>query len=129
MTRTRMFGRIAATAIAVVAMAAAPAALAHHSFAMFDMGKETVLDGTVSEFRWTNPHSWIQLKVMENGQPVEYSIESPSPNLLSRSGWTSTSLKPGDRAKITIHPLRDGSKGGQLVRGMLPNGRTLTLAS
>jgi hypothetical protein len=83
----------------------------------------------VREFRWTNPHCWIQLKVTENGQPVEYSIESPSPNLLTRSGWTSTSLKPGDRAKITIHPLRDGSKGGALVRGVLANGRTLTLAS
>ena len=59
---------------------------------------------------------------------VGYAIESPSPNLLSRSGWTSASLKPGDRVKITIQPLRDGSKGGSFVRGLFPNGRTLTLA-
>jgi hypothetical protein len=129
MTRTRMFGRTAVVATAVVAMAAASAALAHHSFAMFDSGRETVLDGTVREFQWTNPHCWIRLTVMENGKPVEYSIESPAPNLLSRAGWSRTSLKPGDRAKITIQPLRDGSKGGSFVRGRLADGRTLTLAS
>jgi hypothetical protein len=129
MTRTRMFGRSAATAAAVVMMAAASVALAHHSFSMFDSSKETILDGTVREFRWTNPHCWIQLRVIENGQPVEYSIESPSPNQLSRAGWTSTSLKAGDRAKITIQPLRDGSKGGSFVRGVLANGATLTLAN
>jgi hypothetical protein len=129
MSKTRMFGRTAAVATAVVATAAASAALAHHSFAMFDNSKETVLDGTVSEFQWTNPHTWIQLKVTEDGQTVEYSIETPSPNELSRRGWTPASLKPGDRAKITIHPLRDGSKGGSFVRGVLANGRTLTLAN
>lgn len=129
MNKTRMLGRAALAATAVVVMAAPSAALAHHSFAMFDGGKETVLDGTVSEFQWTNPHTWIQLRVIEDGRPVEYSIETPSPNDLSRRGWTRTSLKPGDRAKITIHPLRDGSKGGQFVRGVLADGRTLTLAN
>ena len=124
-----MFGRFAAAATAALAMAAASAALAHHSFAMFDTSKEVVLDGTVSEFRWTNPHTWIQLRVMERGRPVEYSIETPAPNELSRRGWTRTSLKAGDRAKITINPLRDGSKGGSFVRGALADGRTLTMAN
>lgn len=129
MTRTRMFGRTVGAGTAVVAMAAASIALAHHSFAMFDNGRETILDGTVAEFRWANPHTWIQLRVIENGQSVEYSIETPSPNDLTRRGWTRTSLKAGDRVKITIHPLRDGSKGGSFVRGVLANGQTLTLAN
>lgn len=123
-----MFG-LAAGAAAVWMLAAAPAALAHHSFAMFDSSKEAVLDGTVSEFQWSNPHSWIRLTVMEGGRPVEYSIEVPAPNALSRHGWTPTSLTPGERAKITINPLRDGSKGGSFVRALLGNGRTLTLAN
>ena len=129
MTRTRMLGLMAVAATAVVAMTSASTALAHHSFAMFDASKEIVLNGTVREFRWTNPHCWIHLTVIENGKPVEYSIESPSPNQLTRAGWTSTSLKAGDRAKITIQPLRDGSKGGSLVRGVMADGRTLTLAN
>ena len=129
MPRIRMFGRIAAAATGALAMAAASAALAHHSFAMFDTSKEVVLDGTVSEFRWTNPHTWIRLTVTEGGKPVEYAIETPAPSELSRRGWTRTSLKPGDRAKITINPLRDGSKGGSFVRGALADGRTLTMAN
>ena len=129
MPTRRMIGRTAAAAAAVLAMAAASAALAHHSFAMFDTGKETVLDGTVSEFQWTNPHTWIQLTVIEGGRPVDYAIETPSPNELSRRGWTPTSLKAGDRARITINPMRDGSKGGSFVRGVLADGRTLTMAN
>ena len=114
-----------AAAAALAASLAAGQALAHHSFAMFDSAKEVVLDGTVREFQWTNPHSWTQLTVMENGQSVEYSIEGGSPNGLARRGWTRTSLKPGDRVKITVHPLKDGSKGGSFVRAVKADGATL----
>jgi len=80
----------------------AGSASAHHSFAMFDRSKETTLVGVVNEFEWTNPHSWIELDVPnENGGTDKWSIELNSPNNLSRQGWKSTSLKPGD--KISIH--------------------------
>lgn len=125
MTRTRTLG----LAVTAVAMAASTAALAHHSFSMFDKSKEKVLDGTVSEFRWVNPHTWILLKVTENGRQVEYTIETPSPSDLSRRGWTRTSLNPGDQVKITINPLRNGTPGGSFVRAVFPNGRTLTFAN
>jgi hypothetical protein len=114
----------AGLAAALAGALAAPAS-AHHSFAMFDNQKEVVLEGTVREFQWTNPHSWVQLTVMENGQSVEYSIEGSSPNGLARRGWTRNSLKPGDRVKVTIHPLKDGSKGGSFVKAVLPDGKTL----
>jgi hypothetical protein len=114
-----------AAGLAAAALLAAGTASAHHSFAMFDNQKEVVLEGTVREFQWTNPHSWVQLTVVENGQSVEYSIEGSSPNGLARRGWTRTSLKPGDRVKVTIHPLKDGSKGGSFVRAVLPDGKTL----
>jgi hypothetical protein len=100
-------------------------ALAHHSFAMFDGQKEVVLDGTVREFQWTNPHSWIQLTVMENGSAVEYSIEGGSPNGLARRGWSRHSLKAGDHVKVTIHPLKDGSKGGSFMKATLSDGTVL----
>jgi hypothetical protein len=107
------------------AFVAGGGAQAHHSFAMFDNAKEVVLDGTVREFQWTNPHSWVQLTVVENGQSVEYSIEGQSPNSLARRGWTRTSLKAGDRVKVTIHPLKDGSKGGSFMRAEFADGRVL----
>jgi hypothetical protein len=102
--------------LALIALAAAPAS-AHHSFAMFDNQKNLSLDGTVKEFQWTNPHSWIQLVVKDpaTGKDVEWSIEGGSPNGLSRSGWHRTSLKPGDKAVAIIHPLKDGTNGGSLV--------------
>jgi hypothetical protein len=97
-------------------LAASPSAQAHHSFAMFDNTKDVTLEGTVKEFQWTNPHSWIQLMVKDaSGKDVEWSLEGGSPNGLARSGWTRTSVKPGDKAVIVVHPLKDGSPGGSLV--------------
>ncbi len=112
-------------AVAALAALTAGSALAHHSFAMFDPSKEVTLEGTVREFQWTNPHSWVQLTVMENGQAVEYSIEGQSPNGLARRGWTRHSLNAGDHVKIVINPLKDGSKGGSFKRAIFPDGRVL----
>jgi len=101
---------------ALVALSLAAPASAHHSFAMFDNQKSVTLEGTVKEFQWTNPHSWIQLIVTDSsGKPVEWSIEGGSPNGLSRSGWKRTSLKSGDKAVVVVHPLKDGTNGGSLV--------------
>jgi hypothetical protein len=105
-----------ALAGAVASVLCAGPAFAHHSFAMFDNQKNVTLEGTVKDFQWTNPHSWIQLIVKDaSGKEVEYSIEGGSPNGLSRAGWKRTSLKPGDKAVVIIHPLKDGTNGGSLV--------------
>jgi len=101
-------------------------ALAHHSFAMFDRQKETVLKGTVKTFQWTNPHSFIELDVVDaQGMIASYSIEMNSPNNLVRQGWKSTSLKPGDKVSVTMNPLRDGTRGGLFVNVQLSDGRIL----
>ena len=106
---------LALAGFAAVALAGAPA-FAHHSFAMFDNTKNVTLEGTVKEFQWTNPHSWIQIVAKDaSGKDVEYSIEGGSPNGLARSGWKRTSLKPGDKAVLVMHPLKDGTAGGSLV--------------
>lgn len=99
--------------------------VAHHSFAMFDSKAEAVLDGTIKEFQWTNPHTWIQIIVREGGKDVEYSVEGNSPNILARRGWSKTSFKPGDRVKIKVHPMKDGSKGGSFMSAEFADGRKL----
>ncbi len=107
--------RVAAALLAALAVGGGPA-LAHHSFAMFDAQKTVVLEGTVKDFQWTNPHTWVQLMVRQaDGSQVEWSIEGGSPNALSRQGWSRLAMKPGDKAAITIHPLKDGTNGGSLV--------------
>jgi phage-related protein len=99
---------------------------AHHSFAMFDMTKSVVLKGTVTEFQWTNPHSWLQVKVLdEHGESTEWSIELGSLSGLRQAGWKPRTFQPGDKVTVTAHPLRDGKKGGSLVSVVLPNGQVL----
>ncbi len=106
---------LALAGIAVVALAAAPA-FAHHSGAMFERDKSVTLNGTIKEFQWTNPHSWIQIVARDaSGKDVEWSIEGGSPNALIRNGWKPNSLKPGDKAVMVIHPLKDGGPGGNIV--------------
>lgn len=100
--------------------------LAHHSFSMFDDRKEVVLKGTVKEFQWSNPHTWIQLNVTDaSGKVVEWSIEGGSPNLVGRQGWKRNTFKPGDQVEVTVHPMRDGQPGGSFMRAVLPDGRRL----
>ena len=118
--------RAGALSLLLAAGIAVPAADAHHSFAMFDNAKEVELEGVVREFQWTNPHSWIQLTVMEGGKAVEYSIEGSSPNGLARRGWTRNTIKSGDRIKLKMHPLKDGGKGGSFMSAVLPDGRTIS---
>ena len=109
--------------VAVAAMLAASSALAHHSFAMFDQSKSVAVQGTVKDFRWTNPHVFIQLLVKtEGGSEVEWSIEMTSPEHLARNGWRPGTLKAGDAVTLEIHPMRDGTAAGQYVSGTGPDG-------
>jgi hypothetical protein len=111
------------TLIAVAAVLTARPALAHHSFAMFDQSKAVTLQGTVKDFRWTNPHVFIQVLVKnDDGNEDEWSIEMTSPEHLVRVGWKPGALKPGDKVTLVIHPMRDGSTGGQYVSGTGPDG-------
>jgi hypothetical protein len=111
----RSFAKILALAGAATCLAGAPA-MAHHSFAMFDNTKNVTLDGTVKEFQWGNPHSWVILTVVDptSGKTVDWSIETGSITGLFRTGWNKDTAKPGDKAVAVIHPLKDGRAGGSL---------------
>ena len=115
----------AAIGIGLTALVAASSASAHHSFAMFDRTKRVTLVGTIKVFQWTNPHSWVQLTVAGAQGDEEWSIEALSPNVLGRQGWKRNTLNPGDKVSVVINPLRDGSKGGNLVAVTLASGETL----
>ena len=116
---------VMASAVLAFSMLGSGPALAHHSFAMFDSKKAVIIEGTVREFQWTNPHCWIQLTVKVGGKNVDYSIEGQSPNSLTRLGWARNVFKAGDKVKIKIHPLRDGSSGGAFISATFANGRVL----
>jgi hypothetical protein len=114
---------IASAGIAL--MIVAPA-WAHHSFSMFDRQKVANATGTVKEYEWTNPHVWIHLMVAdENGAEREWSFEMQAIAQDSAAGWRADSVKPGDKVSIEYHPLKDGSRGGQLMSATLANGQHL----
>jgi hypothetical protein len=115
----------ALTLAGIAAMYALPA-LAHHSFAMFDAEKVQKLDGTVKEFQWTNPHAWILLNVADtSGQQVQWAIEMGGPGGLARQGWLPKTLTPGMKIEAIIHPLKDGTHGGQFMAVTLPDGKLM----
>jgi hypothetical protein len=107
---------------------AAPAS-AHHSFAMFDRTKTIKLSGTVKQYDWTNPHAYIWLDVVDKGTTTTWAIESASPGILVRHGWTKDTMKPGDKVDIDVNPLKDGRNGGSFVRAYFPDGTTMTTGS
>jgi hypothetical protein len=89
------------------------AALAHHSFAMFDMEHPIDITGTVKEFKFVSPHTLLIIEVKgADGTVKDWTLEGGAPGLLVRDGMTSKSLKPGDQIKLTINPLHSGAEGG-----------------
>ena len=119
--------RIGAMAIvASAAVLAAGSASAHHSTAMFDMTKNVVLTGTIKEFQWTNPPTFLYIDVPKSTVCVEeYGIEGMSPNYLARVGWDKHTLNTGEKVELVIKPLKDGRKGGFNVSVKLPDGKVL----
>jgi hypothetical protein len=105
-----------ASSLAALLLALAPAAPAHHSYAMFDRSRALSIAGTVKELQWTNPHSWLQLLVAQpDGSTLEYGFESNGPDFLRKAGWTRASVKPGDPVSVLYNPLRNGDRGGELL--------------
>jgi hypothetical protein len=101
---------------AVMAAAAGNAARAHHSFAVFDIEHPLELRGTVQQFKFTSPHTFIVLEVKaDDGSTMIWTLEGASPSFLVRDGWSSQSLKSGDQIRLSIDPLRSGAPGGAWI--------------
>jgi Family of unknown function (DUF6152) len=106
--------------IGLAALAASGAALAHHSYAMFDRTKEIILAGTVTKWEWANPHVWIEITT---DKKANWRVEMRSTGELSRQGLRSIDVKPGDRISLTVFPATSGKRIAGLTRGVLANGK------
>ena len=104
--------KLTALVVAGGLMALGGAAIAHHSFAMFDQENPIELAGSVQEFKFTSPHTFILLKVSKDGKDTVWNLEGASPSALVRDGWTSKTIKSGDELNMKIDPLRSGAPGG-----------------
>src|SRR5947209_4248436 len=105
--------QLAALVASAALLSLSGAGLAHHSFAMFDQEHPVELAGTVQEFKFTSPHTFILLRVNEkDGGATVWNLEGNAPSNLVRDGWSSKTLKAGDEIELTVEPLRSGAPGG-----------------
>src|SRR6516225_4537928 len=104
--------------LSLLALLISPGVLfGHHGNTAYDETVRVSIKGTVTEFVWTNPHSQIYLDVKDSsGKIVKWGVETNSPGILSRAGWTRHSLKAGDEVTIILCP----AKNGQPVAYALP---------
>jgi hypothetical protein len=114
--------KLAAAALTGVALPAA----AHHSNSAYQVDQIVTLEGTVKEWRWMNPHTWLLLTVEgEDGKVQEWAVEGRPPGILGRAGWNSTILVPGERVTVHASPAKNGDPEGIIARVTKADGTVL----
>jgi hypothetical protein len=102
--------RQAAASLFLMMSASAGGAWAHHSVATFDRDHPLTINGTVEQFMYSNPHTWIYLSVPDGkGGTQAWHLEGGAVNMLVRQGWSNKTLQPGMKVKLLIAPRKDGT--------------------
>lgn len=118
-TRSAVTGLVAATLLG------ASAALAHHSYAMFDMSTSVVVQGSVAKHEWVNPHTFVWIYVEKKGKPGEhdlYAFENGPIGMMIRQGWSKDTFAVGEKITVQYFPLKDGRTGGYFVKAIRADG-------
>src|SRR5580658_3008384 len=112
---------VAAAALFLTAMRIS----AHHAFAAeYDENKRVTVSGTVTSFKWDNPHAWLYVDgKAESGKAASWSFEMGSPNGLVRRGWKKEDLKMGDQVTVEGYGAKDGNNVANASTVTLPDGR------
>ena len=128
MNRNKTLGTVLAAAFGVALLAPASA---HHSFAAeFDINRPIRLEGVVTRMEFSNPHSWLHIKVTtENGEEQEWKVEGGAPNALIRRGWNRNSILPGTPVMVEGYQARDSSFRASGREVKLPDGSSLFMGS
>jgi hypothetical protein len=120
----RIIGSVLAV-LAALPIAGAPAS-AHHSNVAFAVETVLTATGTVKEWQWSNPHTWLIMDVDDGkGGKAEWAMEGRAPGVLLRAGWSRSVLKAGDKVTVHYSPSKDGSKVGMIARVTMADGKVL----
>jgi len=118
--------RLLITSLLAIAILASSSVYAHHSAAGIDRNKTVVIEGVVKSFKWGNPHSWLEVEVANTkGGTDVWNFEMNPPAYLVRSGWKASSVKAGDKVKVTGRPFMSGEPGGLFMSVTLADGQVL----
>ena len=119
------YGRSGLPAVLVMLglISVAPA-FAHHSFAGYEPELQIKFSGVVTEFKWANPHVYIQMDAAdkESGKKQRWLIECANPGILNRVGWRFNMVKAGDTITVIVSPLRNGEPAALLKQITLADG-------
>ena len=111
---------VAATALALVS---GVPALAHHSFASYDVQQQKLVEGIVTQWNYNNPHSWLMIEAPDaNGEMKTWSFEGAAIVHAARQGVNGTTYKKGEKIRVVMHPMRDGRNAGALCFVMKEDG-------
>ena len=110
--------------IALALVGAPVVLLAHHGSAIYDNTKTLVLQGTVTEWSWTNPHCLLEFDVTDDkGTAVHWVAEVSNPTDMINLGWSKNMFKPGDKVTVTTTPAKNGQPIGA-IKAVEINGKT-----
>lgn len=118
--------QVAAVMIAALGMGLMTTASAHHSFTMFDKSRTKLIEGTIAEWQYNNPHVWIYIDAPdEKGEMVRWGVEGGGPIMVIRQGVKGDSFKLGEHVKIVMTPMRDGRPAGAVCFVVKDDGQIL----
>lgn len=119
------FRRALASLAMAVGVLSMPPVMAHHSFAAYETAQQVKLSGVVTEFKWVNPHVYIEMDAADakTGEKKHWLVECASTSILNRAGWKFNMVKKGDQITVIVSPLRTGEPGALLKQITLADGR------
>jgi uncharacterized protein DUF6152 len=99
---------------------------AHHGYAAYDTDKKVTVKGTVTDWRWSNPHCVLQIDVKdESGNVAHWVAETENPATMARNGWSKEAIKVGDQITLSAIPVKNGRPVGRILEIELSNGQHL----
>jgi Family of unknown function (DUF6152) len=121
--------KILASIISVVAILIVSGPMfAHHGTAAYDTKNVVTVKGTMTEFRFINPHVQLYFDVKnEKGEVEKWQAELTAPNKLSRAGWDKHTLKPGDSITATGYVAKDDPHTMWMNKLIGPEGQDIQL--
>ena len=124
-----MRARILFSIICVVAvMIVSGPTFAHHGTAAYDTKNIVTVKGTMTDFRFINPHVQLYFDVKsEKGEVEKWQAELTAPNKLSRAGWDKHTLKPGDSITASGYVAKDDAHTMWINKLIGPDGEALHL--